>query len=179
LALHFTALADASAHPILVYNIPYRTGVNLANDTLLTLAAHPRIVGVKDCCADSAQSFDLLRRRPAGFAVLTGEDAFFHAALAQGADGGILASAHIDPAAFAAVRATYHRGDHGEALERWRALVDVVRLLFAEPNPAPIKHWLWRAGLIASPELRLPMTGISPDLAARLDRLIESRPAAA
>jgi 4-hydroxy-tetrahydrodipicolinate synthase len=179
LALHFTALADAAAHPLLVYNIPYRTGVNLANDTLLALAAHPKIAGVKDCCADPAQSFDLLRRRPAGFAVLTGEDAFFHGALAQGADGGILASAHIDPAAFAAVRAAYLRGDHEEALRRWRALVDVVRLLFAEPNPAPIKHWLWRAGLIASPELRLPMTGISPNLATRLDRLIESRPAAA
>ncbi|HEV2549297.1 MAG TPA: 4-hydroxy-tetrahydrodipicolinate synthase [Stellaceae bacterium] len=179
LALHFTALADAAAHPIVVYNIPYRTGVNLANDTLLTLAAHPKIAGVKDCCADPAQSFDLLRRRRAGFAVLTGEDAFFHGALAQGADGGILASAHIDPAAFAAVRTAYLRGDHEEALERWRALVDVVRLIFAEPNPAPIKHWLWRAGLITSPELRLPMTGISPDLANRLDRLIESRPAAA
>jgi 4-hydroxy-tetrahydrodipicolinate synthase len=179
LALHFTALADAAAHPILVYNIPYRTGVNLANDTLLALAAHPNIAGVKDCCADLAQSFDLLRRRTAGFAVLTGEDAFFHGALAQGADGGILASAHIDPAAFAAVRATYLRGNHVEALQRWRTLIDIVRLLFAEPNPAPIKHWLWRAGLIASPELRLPMTGISPDLATRLDRLIESHPAAA
>jgi 4-hydroxy-tetrahydrodipicolinate synthase len=114
LALHFTALADAAAHPILVYNIPYRTGVNLANDTLLALAAHPKIAGVKDCCADPAQSFDLLRRRRAGLAVLTGEDGFFHGALAQGADGGILASAHIDPAAFAAVRTAYDRGHHEE-----------------------------------------------------------------
>ena len=103
--------------------------------------------------------------------MLTGEDAFFHGALAQGVDGGILASAHIDPAAFAAVRNAYLRGDHREALRCWRALVDVVRLLFGEPNPAPIKHWLWRAGLIASPELRLPMTGISEALAARLDAL--------
>ena len=54
-------------------------------------------------------------------------------------------------------------------------LVDLVRLLFAEPNPAPIKHWLWRSGLIASPELRLPMTGIGPALAGRLDRLFRSR----
>jgi len=179
LGLHFTALADASAHPILVYNIPYRTGVNLANDTLLALAAHPKIAGVKDCCADPAQSFDLLRRRRAGFAVLTGEDAFFHGALAQGADGGILASAHVDPLAFAAVRDAYSRGGLAEALHGWRGLVDVVRLLFAEPSPAPIKHWLWRSGLIASPELRLPMTGISAGLAARLDRLIETRHAAA
>jgi len=171
LARHFAALADATARSILVYNIPYRTGVNLANETLLALAARSNIVGVKDCCADPAQSFELLRQRPPGLAVLTGEDAFFHGALAQGVDGGILASAHIDPAAFAAVRNAYLRGDHREALRCWRALVDVVRLLFGEPNPAPIKHWLWRAGLIASPELRLPMTGISEALAARLDAL--------
>jgi 4-hydroxy-tetrahydrodipicolinate synthase len=57
--------------PFLLYNIPYRTGVNLANDTLLRLAELPAIIGIKDCCADPAQSVDLLRRRPAGFAVLS------------------------------------------------------------------------------------------------------------
>ena len=60
----------------------------------------------------------------------------------------------------------------------WRGLIDLVRLLFAEPNPAPIKHWLWRTGLIASPELRLPMTGITPMLAGQLDRLLWARRAA-
>lgn len=176
---HFTALAERSAKPILAYNIPYRTGVNLANETLLRLAGLPAIVGVKDCCADAAQSFDLLRRRPAGFAVLTGDDALFHTALAQGADGGILASAHVDPAAFAGLRAAYLAGDVAGALERWRGLVDLVRLLFAEPSPAPLKHWLWRGGLIASPELRLPMAAASPALAGRLDRLFWARRAAA
>ncbi|HXZ00074.1 MAG TPA: 4-hydroxy-tetrahydrodipicolinate synthase [Stellaceae bacterium] len=175
---HFTALAAAAAKPILLYNIPYRTGVNLGNETLLHLAGLPRIIGVKDCSADAAQSFDLLRRRPPGFAVLTGEDALFYGALAHGADGGILASAHVDPAAFVAVRAALLAGDGAAALQRWSALVDLVRLLFAEPSPAPIKHWLWRAGLIASPELRLPMTGISPALAGRLDRMLWARRAA-
>src|SRR5262249_26776507 len=86
MAQHFGALADATDRPILIYNIPYRTGVNLANDTLLGLAArHPTIIGVKDCCADATQSAELLRRRPAGFSVLTGEDALFTTALAQGA----------------------------------------------------------------------------------------------
>ena len=176
---HFRALANATAKPILIYNIPYRTGVNLANDTLLRLAERPNIVGVKDCCADQAQSFDLLRQRPAGFSVLTGEDALFHGALAQGADGGVLATAHTDPAAFAAVRAAFLAGKTETALRLWRELVDLVRLLFAEPNPAPIKHWLWRQGLIASPELRLPMSGITPALAGQLDRLIWARRPAA
>ncbi len=95
---HFAALADATDKPILIYNIPYRTGVNLGNDTLLRLAERANIVGVKDCCADAAQSADLLRRRGPGFTVLTGEDALFYGAVAHGADGGILASAHVDVA---------------------------------------------------------------------------------
>ena len=74
----------------------------MANDTLLRLAALPNIAGVKDCCADQTQSFDLIRAKPPGFSVMTGEDALFYAALTQGADGGILASAHIDTARFAA-----------------------------------------------------------------------------
>jgi 4-hydroxy-tetrahydrodipicolinate synthase len=176
---HFTELARHTAKPLLVYNIPYRTGVNLANDTLLQLAELPAIRGVKDCCMDAAQSFDLLRRRPPGFAVLTGEDTLFHTALTQGADGGILAAAQADPAGFIAVRAALLAGDVAGALERWRGLVDLARLLFAEPNPAPLKHWLWRAGLIASPELRLPMTGVSPALAGQLDRLLWERRAVA
>jgi 4-hydroxy-tetrahydrodipicolinate synthase len=166
---HFAALAQATDKPILLYNIPYRTGVNLANHTLLRLAEIANIVGVKDCCANDSQSFDLLRARPAGFVVMTGEDALFHAALANGADGGILAAAHVETARFVAVRHALVAGNAAEALRQWRRQVDLARLLFAEPNPAPIKHWLWRQGLIASPELRLPMTGISADLAARLD----------
>ena len=166
---HFTALADATDRPILIYNIPYRTGVNMGNETMLRLAEHPNIAGVKDCCADATQAFDLLRDRPQGFSVLTGEDALFYTALTQGADGGILASAHVRTRDFASVRDRLMAGEQAGALVDWRALSHVPRLLFAEPSPAPIKHWLWRAGLIASPQVRLPMTGVSDGLAARID----------
>jgi 4-hydroxy-tetrahydrodipicolinate synthase len=176
---HFTALSEHTAKRIVLYNIPYRTGVNLANETVFQLAERANIVGIKDCCANAEQSFDLLRGRRPGFAVLTGEDTSFHGALAQGADGGVLASAHADPAAFAALRDAVLAGDHAGAIARWRELVVLARLLFAEPSPAPIKHWLWRMGLIASPELRLPMTGVTPELAGRLDRLFWTRRAAA
>jgi 4-hydroxy-tetrahydrodipicolinate synthase len=175
LCRHFTRLAEHTEKPILLYNIPYRTAVNLANETLFRLAELPNIVGVKDCCADAAQSYDLLRQRPPGFAVLTGEDSLFYGALAHGADGGVLASAHVDPEAFVALRAAVTGGDRAGALALWRELVDLTRLLFAEPSPAPIKHWLWRQGVIASPELRLPMTGVSPALAGRLDREIAAK----
>lgn len=175
LVRHFAALADATARPILIYNIPYRTGVNLGNEAMLRLAERPNIVGVKDCCADARQSFELLRDRPAGFSVLTGEDGLFYTALTQGADGGILASAHVETTAFAAIRDRLLAGDQPGALAAWRDLSELPRLLFAEPSPAPIKHWLWRTGLIDSPELRLPMTGVSDALAARLDREIDRR----
>ena len=166
---HFAALAEVTSKPIIVYNIPYRTGVNLGNETLLRLADHRNIVGVKDCCADQAQSFDLIRDRPEGFAVLTGEDALFYGALTQGADGGILASAHADMHAFVAVLTHWNEGDRKGALAAWRDLVHLPRLLFSEPSPAPIKHWLWRTGLITSPELRLPMTPVSEALARRIE----------
>ena len=170
---HFAALAGETARPIAVYNIPYRTGVNLANDTLLRLAELTNIVGVKDCCVDQAQSFDLIRARPPRFSVMTGEDALFYGALTQGADGGILASAHVETSRFAAIRQMLLTGDYRPALQAWRSLVEVARLLFAEPSPAPIKHWLWRAGLIDSPEVRAPMMPVSAALAVRIDMQIE------
>lgn len=166
---HFAMLAAATDRPLMVYNIPYRTGVNIANDTLLRLAEIDTIVGLKDCGTDPDQSAELLRARPDGFAVLTGEDARFHEALAQGADGGILASAHVETARFAGMRAAVAAGDHGAALALWRDLEHLAPLLFAEPSPAPVKHMLWRQGLIASAEVRLPITPVSDGLARRLD----------
>ena len=165
---HFAALAGHTERPVMIYNIPYRTGVNLENDTLLRLAELPNIVGVKDCCADPAQSFDLLRMRPKNFAVMTGEDAQFYGALTHGANGGILAAAHVETRAFARVREVLLAGNQAAALRLWSELIDLARLLFAEPSPAPIKHWFWRAGLIDSPEVRLPMTTVTDALAARI-----------
>jgi 4-hydroxy-tetrahydrodipicolinate synthase len=158
--------------------IPYRTGFNLGNEAMLRLADHPNIAGLKDCCADRDQSTELLRRRPETFAVLTGEDAQYFEALSDGADGGILASAHVETATFAEIQRLLAAGERDAALALWRSVEGVVRLLFAEPGPAPITYWLWRSGLIDSPELRLPMTEVSEALAARLDREIERRFAA-
>jgi 4-hydroxy-tetrahydrodipicolinate synthase len=175
LAAHFEALADHAAWPLVLYNIPYRTGVNMSNDTLLRLAGHPNIVGLKDCCASREQTIALLRDRPAGFRVLTGEDAHAHEALSDGADGAILLSAHIETATFAAVQSELRRGDADAALARWQEVSELTRLLFTEPSPAPAKYWLWRCGLIDSPEVRLPMLEVSDDLAATLDREMARR----
>lgn len=166
---HFTALADRAARPIVLYNIPYRTSVNITNETLLQLAAHPNIVGIKDCSADRAQSIDFLNRRPPGFRVLTGEDAQYHEGLADGADGAILLSAHFRTEAFASVRTLLMQGDRAAALARWKEISGLTRLLFAEPSPAPAKYCLAQEGLIDSAEVRLPMVEVSAELAALLD----------
>ena len=174
---HFTMLADHASWPIVLYNIPYRSSVNLETDTLLELARHPNIVGMKDCSANRAQSVDLLRRRPAGFRVLTGEDAEYFEALVDGADGGILLSAHFETATFAAIHALIRQGESEAARERWESVFDLTRLLFAEPSPSPAKYWLSRLRLIDSAEVRLPMVEVSPELARRLDAEMARRQA--
>ena len=175
LVQHFTALADHASWPVVLYNIPYRSAVNLTNETLLELALHPNIVGMKDCCSDRAQSIDFLARRPAGFRVLTGEDSDYHNALTDGADGAILLSAHLETGTFAAVQTLLKQGDRDGAQARWQSVSELTKLLFAEPSPAPAKYWLARTGLIDSAEVRLPMVEAGAELAIRLDAEIERR----
>ncbi|QAU49085.1 4-hydroxy-tetrahydrodipicolinate synthase family protein [Bradyrhizobium guangzhouense] len=172
---HFEALADHAAWPLALYNIPYRCAVGITNQSLLRLAEHPNIVGLKDCGASREQSIALLRDRPKGFGVLTGEDANYFEALGDGADGGILLSAHLETATFAAVYSEIKQGNHDAAEARWQEVAELTRLLFTEPSPAPAKYWLWRTGLIDSPEVRLPMVEVSSELAAALDREIARR----
>ena len=171
---HFTRIAEATDKRILIYNIPYRTSVNLANDTLLRLAELRNIVGVKDSSGNLAQSLELLRLRPADFAVLTGDDGSLYTMLAHGADGGILASSHVRTERFIAVYERMMANDHHGARKIWAELETLVPLLFKEANPMPIKHCLWRQGLIASPECRLPLTQVSRALADELDRALKA-----
>jgi len=175
LLAHFTTLANHASRPIVLYNIPYRAAVAISNDTLLTLAEHPNIVGLKDCCADRAQSIELLRRRPTGFRVLSGEDAQYFDALSDGADGAILLSAHVATESFAQVQTHLEVGDREAASTCWRGVAELTRLLFLEPSPAPAKYWLAQTGLISSAEVRSPIMEVSAELAARLDAEIAQR----
>lgn len=177
LIAHFRQIAAATDRDVVIYNIPYRTAVNLSNDSLLELAEVPNIVGAKDSSGSIAQSLDLLARKPADFAVLTGEDALYFTMMANDADGGILASSHLMTERFVEVGRRFAHDDLAGARAAWTPLARFVPLLFAEANPMPIKHLLWRQGLIASPECRLPLTSISDALASRLDALFAEREA--
>ena len=165
LIAHFRAIAAATDRDVVIYNIPYRTAVNLSNDSLLELAEVPNIVGVKDSSGSVAQSLELLARKPTDFAVLTGEDALYFTMMANGADGGILAASHLMTERFVEVGRRFAANDVAGARAAWAPLAQFVPLLFAEANPMPIKYLLWRQGLIASPECRLPLTKISDGLA--------------
>jgi 4-hydroxy-tetrahydrodipicolinate synthase len=136
------------------------------------------IVGVKDSSGSVAQSLELLARKPEGFSVLTGEDALYFTMMANGAEGGILAASHVMTERFVEVGRHFARNDVDGARAAWQPLAPLVPLLFAEANPMPIKHLLWRQGLIASPECRLPLTKISDALARRLDAHLVDRKAA-
>jgi len=155
---HFTSLAAASPVPLVIYNIPYRTGRSLGTATLLKLASVPGIVGVKHAVGSVDQDTVLLMAGlPAGFAVLAGDDVFASPLLALGAAGGILASAHLRTAEFAALIAAWHSGQLEQARELGRRLAPLSAALFAEPNPAVIKGALHALGQIPSPAVRLPL----------------------
>ncbi len=179
LMAHFRAIAASTDRDVLIYNIPYRTAVNLSNESLIELAETvPNIVGVKDSSGSIAQSLELLALKPEGFSVLTGEDALYFTMMANGAEGGILAASHLMTGRFVEVGRRFAANDLAGARNAWRPLAPMVPLLFAEANPMPIKYLLWRQGLIRSPECRLPLTRISAGLAERLDAFFPERAAA-
>jgi len=170
LARHFLALADASPWPLIVYDIPYRTGVAIETATLTRLAAHPRIRAVKDCGGSLDKTLALVER---GFDVLAGEDLQMFSTLCLGGSGAIAASAHVRPDLFVAMHEAVARQHLARARQLFQALVPVIRLLFEQPNPGPVKAMLVRQGLIG-PELRDPLTPADAALTRRLFAAVDA-----
>lgn len=166
---YFSTLADASAKPIVIYDIPYRTGVRIELDTLLTLAAHPRIQAIKDCAGSPETTLALIL--DGRLQVLTGNDDAMFASMCMGGAGAIAATAHLRTERFVEMHRALARG----ALEEGRAihheLVPLLRALVSEPNPAPVKAALAIEGRIAN-ELRAPMMRASDELTRELAALL-------
>ncbi|WP_228814604.1 4-hydroxy-tetrahydrodipicolinate synthase [Nocardia otitidiscaviarum] len=155
---HFRRLAETSPVPLVIYNIPYRTGRTLGPETLRALAAIPNIVGIKHAVgAVDETTIDLMRTRPADFAVLAGDDLFAAPLLALGASGAILASANVATDAFAALIATWRHGPLDKARRLSDALSGLSAPLFAEPNPTVVKAVLADRGRIPTASVRLPL----------------------
>lgn len=167
---HFKSIAEETNLNIIVYNIPYRTGTNIENETIHKLAEFNNIVALKDASGDIKQTTSLLLNPPKDLSILTGEDILFFTTLALGGQGGILASSHLKTEKFVEVyKKIKEENDTAAALKTWKELYEFIPLLFKEPNPAPIKYCLSKQGLIDSPELRLPLTEISDSLKEKID----------
>ena len=150
----FTAIANVAAAPLVLYDIPYRTGVAISLETLRQLARHPNIVALKDCGGDAAKTQALVDE--GALQVLAGEDAQIFSTGALGGVGAIAAAAHLRTAEFAEVITLLQRGDLLKARAAWAPLPAHIAAMFAEPNPVSIKAALAGMGLIGN-ELRLPM----------------------
>jgi len=164
----FCAIADASTVPVVLYDIPYRTGATLTTETLLALAAHPRIQAIKDCGGSTAKTQALIA--DGRLQVLTGEDAQIFHTLALGGAGAISASAQWQTPRFVELMDLLRGGDLPGARRAWHALQPWIEACFAEPNPAPLKAMLAHAGEVRN-ELRAPMMVASPALVERLRAL--------
>ncbi|MFV8672123.1 4-hydroxy-tetrahydrodipicolinate synthase [Ralstonia pseudosolanacearum] len=168
---YFAVLADASSVPLLLYDIPYRTGATLATETLLTLAGHSGIHGIKDCGGDADKTQRLIA--DGRLQVLAGEDAQVFGTLCLGGVGAIIASAHVLTALFVEMARAIREQRLDDARRLHHALAPVIRLLFAATNPGPLKAWLAAQGLVRN-VLRAPMTVAPEGLQAALAEAVAS-----
>ncbi len=170
----FTTIADASPAPLVVYDIPARTGVRIELDTLLALAAHPRIVALKDCGGRVEQTEALIA--DGRLQVLCGNDNEWFSTRCLGGAGAIAASAHIRTELFVEFDRALARGDLAAGRDLWRRLKPLTVALFEEPSPGPVKALLAAGGECAN-ELRAPLTRASPALTERVLALVARLPA--
>ncbi|RQR61425.1 4-hydroxy-tetrahydrodipicolinate synthase [Burkholderia sp. Bp9125] len=165
---HVEAVVEAADLPVLVYNIPYRTGVNVELDTLQALARDTRVAAVKECGGSIERMSRLVHETP--LAILSGDDSQNFAALCAGAHGTIASSAHLLPEWHVRIYALLRDGRLTDARRISVALQPLVAALFAEPNPAPVKALLAAQGWCED-GLRLPFVPASDALRAKLDAL--------
>lgn len=173
LYLHYKAIADAVDLPILIYNIPGRSVVDMSVETMARLAEHPNIVGVKDATANLARPLHTRRACGAGFTQLSGEDHTAVSFLAAGGDGCISVTANVAPRLCAEMHAAWAEGRTPDAISIQDRLVPLHDAMFAETSPAPVKY---AASLLGrSSELcRLPIAPVTAPTKARIrDALLD------
>ncbi|MHB8896139.1 MAG: 4-hydroxy-tetrahydrodipicolinate synthase, partial [Candidatus Geothermincolia bacterium] len=157
---HFRAVSEITDRPLIVYNIPVRTGRNIEVGTIAELSRVPNIVGIKDASGDINQAMSIIARTK-DFSVLSGEDHLLFSTCCLGGNGGIMASAHVLPDEFLELFEAVRRGDLDEARRLHYHLLPLVRVMFKEPNPAPAKAAMKLMGVIETDELRLPLLSVS------------------
>ena len=153
---HFTAIADAVDLPMVIYNIPGRTGKNIDNSTMLKLAGHRRIVAVKEASGDISQMMNLIAQKPAAFAVLSGDDNLAFPLIALGGKGVISVASNLAPGRMKEFVSAALKGQWDKARELHYRLLPLFKAIFLETNPIPIKAALAMKGMMEE-VYRLPM----------------------
>lgn len=171
LAAHYRAVSEASPVPVVIYNVPGRTGVNLTAETTLSLANEcPNIIGIKEASGNMAQIMEILRNRPAGFRVISGDDALTYPLLTLGADGVISVIANALPQQMSQMVRYASKGDLKKALPLHNLMLPFINAIFEEGNPTGIKALLEIQGHITG-TLRLPLVKASKTLTNKLTTL--------
>jgi 4-hydroxy-tetrahydrodipicolinate synthase len=169
---HYTALANVAPKPIILYNVPGRTGRNMTAATSLRLAAHPNIAGIKEAGPDLSQTIDLLKDRPKDFLVVSGDDEIVMAQIACGMDGVISVAANAFPKPFSDMIRYSMAGDFSMAKRLNDLMVEGYSYMYEENNPAGIKAYLFEQGVIEN-VLRLPLVPASEGLQAKIHKYIQ------
>jgi 4-hydroxy-tetrahydrodipicolinate synthase len=178
---HYQAIAEATPLPIVVYNVPGRTGCNVTPATLVRLATIPTVAAVKEASGSINQIGEVCRVVPADFIVLSGDDAMTLPAMAVGARGLISVASNEVPGEMARLVEAAERGDYADARERHMRLLPLMTANFAESNPIPVKTAMAQMGLLEE-VFRLPMVPPKPETRERLAEVLAEvglRPAAA
>ncbi len=173
LEAHYRTVADEGGLPVVVYNVPGRTSCNVDASTLLRLAGHPGIIAVKEASANLEQIMTIVRDRPEGFAVLSGDDSWTFTLLALGGDGVISVASNEIPAEMARLCALARDGAWDQARALHERLLELMRVNFISPNPVPVKAALAEMGLIHD-VLRQPLLPLADELRPRLRAALAS-----
>ena len=170
---HFQLIADSVDLPLIVYNIPGRTGKNIDNATMLALAEHPNIVGVKEASGDFKQMMELIQRRPPGFAVLSGDDEITLPLMALGGNGVISVTSNLLPGKMVDLVRRMLAGDTaGARAVHYEILPVITALMGLDTNPIPVKGALHEVGLVEE-SYRLPMTPLTAPAKQQLQRVLK------
>jgi 4-hydroxy-tetrahydrodipicolinate synthase len=175
---HYRAVALETRLPIVIYNIPGRTGSRIESETSARLSRVAGVAGLKECGGDFVATSETIAQAAPSFAVLSGDDAVTLPMLAIGARGAISTLANVAPAAAAELTRAYAAGNHARARQLHYELLPLTQALFIESNPIPVKTALAILGRIPSPTLRLPLTEISKANRDRLEAALAELPRA-
>ena len=169
---YFKAVAGATAKPVYIYNVPGRTGSNIEADTTLALARDiPNIAGIKEASGNIGQIQAILKGRPQGFSVLSGNDDDTFQLMKDGADGVISVASNVLPSAMADFVHALQAGKFEEAQQMDQRLHPIFKALFVEPNPIPAKAAMAQLGLMEN-SLRLPLVKATPETEELIQKLL-------